>query len=149
MVISLIFIVRHCCLDQRQSGYIKYTTINASMKIKKAHIYQKWLVGLDLTAMISSWIFPQMFGPFCFLTLFSKRRLLGGGGSIPQTVPVSTEISLIPGFSFIWVKCISSSSPCRERQFDWGEKKTSGYDMKNWCKRIKGQHFNCSNRIST
>lgn len=35
MVISLIFIVRHCCLDQRQSGYIKYTTINASMKIKK------------------------------------------------------------------------------------------------------------------
>lgn len=63
-----------------------------------------------------------------------------------QTVPLLTEISQILGFSFIWVKCISSSSARRERQFDGGGKK-SGYDMMSWCKRVKGKLFNCQNSI--
>lgn len=64
-----------------------------------------------------------------------------------QTMPLLTEISLILGFSFIWVKCINSSSPRRERQFDGGGGKRSGYDTMSWCKRVKGKLFNCQNSI--
>lgn len=51
-----------------------------------------------------------------------ERAPPGGGGGGPsrlcRTVPTPTEISPVPGFSFIWVKCTGSSGPRWERQFD-------------------------------
>lgn len=100
------------------------------MNKKKLTFTQKKLAGLNWTAMIFFCLFffstplrslgLSVFNPINS-ALFSKYELLRGG-SILQTVPLSTEISLILGFSFIWVKCIGSSSPRREKQFDGGGK---------------------------
>lgn len=121
---------------------LKSTFLGQSVKGLVTGLQKKWLVGLNVAAWISSYFSFRSqglceFNPFRSGAL-SKSQVLRRG-STPQTVPLSTEITLLPIFSFIWVKCISSSSPPKERQFDRGGKKKS--ESSSWVRSEKRGRF--------
>lgn len=135
---------------------MSYTASLASRNIwlwtNKPHIYQKSLVGLNLTAItFSCFFFLFVFflsevWAFLFNPMNSEpfqNVSFSGAGPYCKLCHCRQKYPWFLASPSFGLSASGSSSPRRERW--WSDEKRTGYVMKSWCKRAKGKLFNCQN----